>query len=169
MKKRKQSTFWKYYIKGDYHCDTCPFCWGGEYMPGCDDYADCGCYIRGDIRDTCRIIPPIRFIIGWGKRKKAQYYENHHYDDYDDYIEEKESNVIKVEKAIRKYIEMYGSDIPSIEEHNYNLTCGLYNLSSELKDIFAPVRYAPLKEKWKSIIKDTWQSFIMIFKPYFCN
>lgn len=45
MKKIDRIEAVDYYIKGEYHCDKCPFCWGGEYMPGCDDYDDAGCYI----------------------------------------------------------------------------------------------------------------------------
>lgn len=53
-----------WYIKGEYHCDNCPFCWGGEYRPGCDDYDDVGCYIFNDLKDSCRLLPPLRFILG---------------------------------------------------------------------------------------------------------
>ena len=67
MKRKKKSKAIEWYIRGEYHCDKCPFCFGGEYLPGCDDYEDAGCYIFGDLRDTCRLIPPIRFILGWGK------------------------------------------------------------------------------------------------------
>ena len=42
MKKFDRIEAVDYYIKGEYHCDKCPFCWGGEYMPGCDDYDDAG-------------------------------------------------------------------------------------------------------------------------------
>lgn len=77
MKKFDRIEAVDYYIKGEYHCDKCPFCWGGEYMPGCDDYDDAGCYIFGDLRDTCRLIPPIRFILGWGRRKRAEYFRAH--------------------------------------------------------------------------------------------
>ena len=95
--------FWNYYIKGHYHCDTCPFCWGGEYLVGCDDYDDAGCYIKGDIADcSCRLIPPIRFLIGWGRRKKTTYLQNHEYDDIDVWYMEKERKQEIFAKFLKK-------------------------------------------------------------------
>ena len=58
---RRIKTLWKWYVLGYYHCDKCPFCWEERGYEDCD----CGCYIRGDIRDTCRLIEPFRTLIGW--------------------------------------------------------------------------------------------------------
>lgn len=69
---------WKWYVLGYYHCDKCPYCWADySYEGDCD----CGCYIKGDIQDTCRLIPPFREIIGWPRMRYAQYWETHQYDD----------------------------------------------------------------------------------------
>lgn len=49
-----------WYVKGDYHCDTCPYSWEER---GFED-ADAGCYLFGELRDTCRHIPnPISKLI----------------------------------------------------------------------------------------------------------
>lgn len=36
MKRKKKSKVIEWYIKGEYHCDKCPFCWGGQYNAGGD-------------------------------------------------------------------------------------------------------------------------------------
>ena len=72
------------YILGEYHCDTCPYGWEDWYYEG---DCDCGCYIFGDIRDSCRLIPPLRALIGWPRRKKSRYYASHQYDGFADFCE----------------------------------------------------------------------------------
>ena len=105
MKKFDRIEAVDYYIKGEYHCDKCPFCWGGGYMPECDDYDDAGCYIFGDLRDTCRLIPPIRFILGWGRRKRTEYFRAHKYDDFSEWYAEKKK-VCKM--TIERFQDQYG-------------------------------------------------------------
>lgn len=167
----KCKRFWKYYIKGDYHCDTCPFCWGGEYLPGCDDYDDAGCYIKGELRDTCRLLPPFRFLLGWGRRKKALYYLNHQYDDMDEwYCEE-----YRKDRAVMEILEPYLGDLATIQNPEFmeqgekSPSSLIYGIRHELEDALIPVKYVPLKTRWKELIKETWNRFLMIFKPYFCK
>lgn len=184
MKKKKKSEAVEWYIKGEYHCDKCPFCCGGEYLPGCDDYEDAGCYIFGDLRDTCRLIPPIRFILGWGKRKKMQYLENHRYDDYGEWVDKKIANEEAFRKAFQKvFAEKYaiclkdangemekGADGKpySLDEECYiGSVSSLYHEASEILD--PPKPYEPLRKKWAALLKETWHSFVGIFKPYFCK
>ena len=93
----KFKRFWNYYIKGEYHCDTCPFCWEER---GYED-ADAGCYIKGELQDTCRLIPPFRFLIGWGRRRKVRYIRNHEYDDYPEFIEKYDRELHETEKALQ--------------------------------------------------------------------
>lgn len=52
---------YRYYIRGDYHCDVCPYSWEER---GEED-ADAGCYLFGELRDTCRLIrnPISRMIV----------------------------------------------------------------------------------------------------------
>lgn len=180
MKKKKHKAI-NWYIKGEYHCDKCPFGW--------DDYSeylgdgDCGCYIFGDLRETCRLIPPIRFILGWGKRKKMQYLEAHRYDCYDDYpewMEEQNKQRKEFNDAIKEHIfdhyavyfkdcdgEVYGNPIDA------GCFCDLDNAERfrwECENIFSsPKEFVPLRKRWVNLIKDTWHGFIGIFKPYFCK
>lgn len=145
--------FMKHYIKGYYHCDTCPFCWEER---GLED-ADAGCYIKGELQDTCRLLPPFRFLIGWGRRKKALYYINHEYDDIERWYCEEECK----DQAVMEILEScLGEKLPSY------LIC---DIRCKLEDALIPVKCVPLKIRWKEIIKDTWNRFLMIFKPYFCK
>lgn len=168
-----------WYIKGEYHCDKCPFCWGGEYLPGCDDYDDAGCYIFGDLRDTCRLIPPIRFILGWGKRKKAEYFQAHEYDDFPEWQEKRDAHERQFNACFKEHIldryavfhkdrdgNAFGGPIDSDRFCEFD---EMMRLMWDCKDLFSPPSYVPLKEQWAQLIKDTWRKFIMIFKPYICK
>lgn len=150
----KCKNFFRHYIKGEYHCDTCPFCWEER---GIED-ADAGCYIFGDLRDTCRLLPPFRFLIGWPKRKRAIYYADHEYDDFGDWYEEK----LRKEDKLKELLEKYFPD------DKVKSAMG-WGIASQAEDIFIPVKWEPLKTRWKKLIKDTWEAFLMCFKPYFCQ
>ena len=180
-KAKSKSIDW--YIKGKYHCDKCPFCWGGEYLPGCDDYDDCGCYIFGDLRDSCRLIPPIRFILGWGKRKKMQYIKDHEYDDYGEWVEKRMKQESDFQKAFREEIgEKYAicqkdrnGEPHTVDAKPYFLEEDCY-IDSVMRLYFRadeilnpPKSYETLRKKWSNLIKETWRKFIGIFKPYFCK
>ena len=159
--------FVKYYIKGDYHCDTCPFGWEER---GLED-ADAGCYIKGELQDTCRLLPPFRFLIGWGRRKKTLYYIAHEYDDCDKwYCEEERKN-----RAVMEILKPYLGDLATIQNPEFiksgeeSSSYLIYEIRNKLEDALIPVKYVPLKIRWKELIKDTWNRFLMIFKPYFCK
>lgn len=179
MKKFDRIEAVDYYIKGEYHCDKCPFCWGGEYMPGCDDYDDAGCYIFGDLRDTCRLIPPIRFILGWGRRKRAEYFRANEYDDFAEWYAEKEKKETAFIQAFNDRIfshfalfwkdkdgNIFGNPIDAERFCEFD---NMMRLLGDCEDIFAPPSYVPLKKRWAQLVNDTWHKFIMIFKPYFCK
>lgn len=67
--KKRISDYWHWYILGEYHCDHCPYSWEERY----DDDCDAGCCIKGDIQDTCRLIPPVRGIVGFFATKRYIY------------------------------------------------------------------------------------------------
>lgn len=74
---------YRYYIRGDYHCDVCPYSWEER---GEED-ADAGCYLFGELRDTCRYIRnPISRMIVNGRLNDA----DHAYDGFQDYDKELE-------------------------------------------------------------------------------
>lgn len=166
----------EWYIKGNYHCDKCPFCWGGEYCPGCDDYDDAGCYIRGDLYDACRLIPPVRFILGWGKRKKARYYDNHEYDDFGEFYEKEEANRAEFERLLSEWLNGYeivwrGNDG---ENHPIDKRLHIQLEAWRIRDGYDEFAH-PFQPKksiaslWASVIKETCHRLVMVFKPYFCK
>ena len=168
------------YIKGEYHCDTCPYCWGGNYCPGIDDYDVCGCYIRGEIQDTCRLLPPIRFLFGWGKKKRAIYGYNHEYDDFGEWYSERCEREKQIESALKDYLKTMSYGIVYVgkdgravlvngEYKSLDLYSEFYRFADACVDIIAPKKCESLKDRWKKLILDTWHRFIDSFKPYFLD
>lgn len=171
--KNKLSRFWRYYIKGDYHCDNCPYC-----LEECGyEDPDAGCYIFGELRDSCRLLPPFRFLIGWPRRKKCRYLMNHEYDDYEEFIDKRTEDEFNVHAALSKYLKKHGYivlkacniDMPEeitpliVPPQDFDQ---MYTLADDMRDIFRqPIE--PLKTRWKNLIKSTWERFVLIFKPYF--
>lgn len=134
----KCKTFFRRYIKGKYHCDTCPFCWEER---GIED-TGAGCYIFGDL------LPPFRFLIGCPLRKRAIYFR--------EWYEENSRKENELKELLEKY---FPSDEVDIAMD--------WGISSQAEDIFIPAKWEPLKARWKKLIKDTWEAFSMCFKPYF--
>lgn len=151
MKNGRLQIFYKWYIKGEYHCEYCPFSWEER---GLED-ADAGCYFFNDLRDTCRLLPPIRFLVGWARRKRAIYYQNHEYDDFGDWYDKERQK----EEAMKTLLVKYFPD----DKARIAVAKGI---SYEAEDIFVPVKYKPLRTRWKELVKDTWDAFLMIFIPY---
>lgn len=91
---------WNYYIKGEYHCDKCKYCRGGEYLMGCDDYDDAYCSCRKDheLQDTCRRIPN---LIANLKANKFDYESSCQWDCWLDYGLDYENG----ERVAKEFIE----------------------------------------------------------------
>lgn len=178
QKENKFKRLFNWYIKGEYHCDKCPFCWGGEYCPGCDDYEDMGCYIKGEdgLDKPCRLIPPIRFLLGWGKRKKATYHMNHQYDNILSYSKKEDGNQEKFEKLLTTWLENYELHIKSIDgspawpiDKKLHITTESWRVRDEYENFAHPSVRITLRKQWATLIKETWKAFVGIFKPYFCK
>lgn len=179
MKKliKKLGRAWKWYIKGYYHCDHCPYCWE-EYSYEGD--CDCGCYIRGELWDTCRLIPPIRFLVGWGRKKCAQYWEAHAWDGMADWYEKEEMKKDAYSDSIKillEHIELYQRDFEGNLEpvckyelvDIFNFGAGKINDAYRFyEDTAHPVvGDPPLKQQWKDLLRKTWGKFADHFRPYF--
>lgn len=159
------------YIRGCYHCDSCPMCWS-DWSSYLGD-GDAGCYIYGDLRDTCRLIPPIRFLIGWPKKKKAQYAEDHSYDGIGEWYEQQQHQENTMREAI--LIALNGSEV-CWRDHKGKLMpickldameLGLNSAMRHYEDTCHPVIHTSLKEDWKKVLKRTWNAFLEPFRPYF--
>ena len=115
----------------------------------------------------------------WGKRKKAEYFQAHEYDDFDEWYADKEKKEDAFSQAFNNRIlsdfvlfwkdkdgNTFGEPIAAERFCEFE---NIRRLMWDCEDIFSPPSYVPLKERWTQLIKDTCHKFIMIFKPYFCK
>ena len=171
---KKIKKFWKWYVLGYYHCDRCPYSWD-DACPGCEDY-DCGCVIFGDTKDTCRLLPPFRFLIGWGKKKRFQYAQAHEYDGLVDWYEEHERKEAIMAKTISNNLAQWqlslhrsgvdGSTAP-VEDINAEIEVLAHWIVDEYEQAAHPVQRPTLCQEWKNLLHKTWRHIIGHFAPYF--
>lgn len=170
MNKKIQN--WRdWYIKGYYHCDQCPYCWV-DY--GYDD-ADAGCYIYGDLRDTCRLLPPFRAVIGGIRKKKDCYYQNHQYDGMGEWYQEQESRQKKFDELLIRSLNKRGLEISHkglekpIPSEIIPDALETWRILSEYEDFAHPVIHKSAWEKWKDAFVSTGRCIANKAKPYFCK
>lgn len=179
-KKRKKNLLyriWHWYIKGEYHCDKCPYCWAERTSYEYDEW-DAGCYIKGDLPDgACRLLPPFRYVIGSLRKKKAEYYHNHLYDDFPEYMQEQDAKTEKIIELIEKLIGEFeicwknenGIYMPI--DTKAHLRYEAWRVRSDFEDFLREI-YAkknPYQNPWKKAVLWTWERFTRFFKPYFCK
>lgn len=161
---------WKWYVLGHYHCDKCPYCWEDWSVEG---DCDCGCYIYGDdLKETCRLIPPIRFLIGWPRMRKAQYFYDHEYDGIGEFWE----NRIKQEEAFAEALmiilrdkEVYrrsfdGKLVPMCKFDLYDSfgPSEFLDALHHYEDTAHPIEpEPPLKKQWKDLIRKSWNKLVI--------
>lgn len=175
---KKVKRFWKWYIKGDYHCDKCPYSWEERLYEG---DCNCGCYIKGDIRDTCRLLPPFRAIIGKIRLRQNNYYMAHQYDGFGEFHEKEERineefKKILLERLFNNYVIFYKTKNGEIwrdiegEPIKVNpeaiLDNELWRIRYQYEDIAHPYEYKTLRKEWSEVIKRTWNYLIMPIRPF---
>lgn len=177
--KCKKSIFyriWYWYIRGEYHCDKCPYSWEERTSYEYDEY-DAGCYIKGDICETCRFIPPFRWIVGSIKKKKVMYYYNHRYDGCSEHYIEWENKDKKIQEAITQFLDQYdlcykdsGGEYYPINKEEY-IRQEAYRVRGDYEDYLNELdaKKNPFENPWKKAIVWTWRKFANFFKPYFCK
>ena len=163
---------WKdWYFEGKYHCDQCPYSWEDC---GYDD-ADVGCYIYGDLQDTCRLLPPFRAIIGGIRKKKDCYYQNHQYDGIDEWYQkqkpkQKKFDELFVSALAKKGLEVsYKGLTQSIPLKEIPNILETWRILDEYEEFAHPVISKSVKEKWKDALMSTVRWFGNKIKPYFCK
>lgn len=174
--------WWRWYIKGEYHCEHCPYCWSDFNYDG---DGNCGCYIRGDLYDTCRLVPPIRFLLGWARKKKASYWEEHQYDGIGEYYQQMTDQDEILGKLLLNMLENFdlfyqpqsnewldeaakrqkSQPIP-IDKQEF-VRERVRSLRMEYEDKAHPVEHIAISKEWKILIKKTWNCFLDVFRPYF--
>ena len=166
MKKLKK--FWNWYIRGSYHCDKCPYCWS-DYSPVCGD-GDCGCYIKGDIQDTCRLLPPFRFLIGWPRKRKAEYFAAHEWDDYSNWVDQLEGKQEIFETALREFVDNVHMQDPS-DGTQYDVEALIDRRGGSLfyqyEEAAHPFSSPPsLKRQWENVINATREAALERVRPF---
>lgn len=172
--KKNIQRFWRWYVLGYYHCDRCPYSWD-DACPSCED-CDCGCVIFGDIRDTCRLLPPFRFLIGWAKKKQFQYAKAHEYDDLAAWYMENQSReaamVTSISDSLKKWhLTLHhtaddGSVVPVVDQEA-EIEVVSHWVVDEYEQQAHPVQHFTLRQEWGMLIRKTWKQFIRFFAPYF--
>lgn len=168
---------WHWYIKGEYHCDKCPYSWE-EQTSYEDNEWDAGCFIKGDICDTCRLLPPFRWVVGTLRKKKAEYYRNHQYDGMGEWYEAEEAKREKLVELVNRHIvsgcelcwkNEGGEYIPintsaTIRQASWRV-CTEFERFLEKQES----NRTPQRNPWVKALLWSWQGFAKFFKPYFCK
>ena len=179
MRTRTKSSIWRriyrWYIRGDYHCDMCPYCWSEWSYEG---DGDAGCYIKGELADhSCRLLPPLRFLIGWPRKRKAEYWESHQYDGLPAWME----NLDKKEEAMWNSLSIVlkpyelcrrddtGKLLPVCKMDLRKECYTLYEMCQNYEDAVHPVSYPTLRKEWKDLLWKTWNRIADHFRPYFIH
>lgn len=168
----KIKRFYRWYIKGDYHCNKCPYCWCEMNYEG---DGDAGCYIKGDLHDSCRLLPPFRHLLGWGRKKRYLYDESHQYDGIGEWYSEKQGQEIALQDSIHKHIlpdevelvrKNAKGETEVIDKYAW-LEIHAYKVHCDYEEIAHPFCPQTLKSLWKAALSETWKKVKNIFAPYF--
>lgn len=159
---RKKPSWVRWYICGEYHCDHCPYSWEER---GEED-ADAGCYLFGELRETCRLIRnPISRMIVNARMNDAD-------GRYDFWTEV--SNDIEIAEEIQKGLEKEAKDLEHyFPAKKFVSSLNGYDQYEIIKTICAEynlMKY-PYQTPWKklkSAFAEWWKYFTYRhFKRYF--
>lgn len=161
--------WYRWYIHGSYHCDKCPMCWEDRYYDG---DSDCGCYIYGDLRDSCRLLPIFRNAIGWPIKKILELQANSVSDYYTQwYLEDMRFQMVFLHSmeilltgiSASYYNEDLHTTIPLSPETAYvckPLMDHIVSVSSDYRRNFLPDRVT-VSEDWHNFGKRLQSEFAM--------
>lgn len=175
---------WRWYIKGEDHCEHCPQAWEDcSYEGECNDY---GCYARGECRSTCRLIPPVRSIIGWKHRRYMEYWENRRYDGMGDVYQEmwdqRKILTEELKEALKSYKICYQAlndeswvgengqveKLPALRPIDTDsfLDEWVPTIQMNYEDVAHPVVHKKLSQEWKELLKKTFGKLVEPVLPY---
>lgn len=183
-KESRIKRIWRWYIKGEYHCDECPQSWEDRSYEGeCNDY---GCYACGECRETCRLIPPVRAFRGWKHRRYMEYWENRRYDGmgdtYQEMWDQRKILTDELKDALKEFTLCYKVEASEgwVNEDGKTeelSTLRPTDLDSFLDDwvptiqmnyesIAHPVVRKKLSQEWKELLKKTFGKIFDPICPY---
>ena len=125
------------------------------------------------------MIPPIRYILGYCRRKKYEYFREHEYDDFPEWCEKYEAEKDKFNDCFKRIIldhyyltyknsngESFGNPIPADRFLEFD-EIDLFRY--ECADIFREPVEVSIKARWKSLIKDIWKNLLENLSHIFVN
>ena len=148
-----------WYVYGHYHCDKCPFCWAEWSYEG---DGDCGCYIYGDLRESCRLLPPFKWLRGWHRKKRALYWEAHQYDGMAEWYQQCQINEKAMVAALLDTFQTYDITydglegkvtVPDKKEFFWERAS---SICAQYEEQAHPVEHPSLGTRWKRLLKETW-------------
>lgn len=166
----KFKDFWNWYVRGEYHCDHCPYSWEER---GCED-CDAGCYIKGELYDTCRLLPPFRAIIGKLRKNKYEYFREHEYDGCGEDYEKTLGCENKITELILSSLVDYDLIYPGAKGYNIIADKERVFRENASRIYYEYEEYAhpftereTLGELWRKALKATWDASFGKLRPYF--
>lgn len=165
------------WIKNGSDCEKCKWCWESCTSNENGTEWDCGCYIKGSDYDEkpCRLINPLKFIIGWKRKKKNDYYFSHEYDDFGEWFEKDQEKLNAMKEALKETFEgkviCHKCADNSFLEYNTEgiLDGAAWEIRNKYDPVAHPIENKRLRQEWKELISKTWKRFTGIFKPYLCK
>lgn len=166
-------------------CSKCKYCWEVKTSYEYDEY-DCGCYIKGQDFDEkpCRLVKPIRFILGETigrlSSRKANYYMSHEYDGFVEFaqdLDEKNSKMSELimDKIIGDHVICWKDKNGELHECNTEefIKDNAWEVRSGYEDFAHPIVHKKLSTEWKELIQKTCKSLYMQtigrIIPYICG
>lgn len=162
--KEEIKNFVAWYIKGNYHCDRCPYCWEER---GLED-ANAGCYIKGELCDTCRLFPPFKSVIGRLKKNRVNYWENRRYDGVEEWYSEQWEKKQKLRQILEAFLSRY-DESGSTDVHDF-VDSEMYDVMEELTKLAPPTPMKlTIKQKWNELFRETGAHVKASVEQFFCK
>lgn len=185
MCKEKAKHFWHWYIKGEDHCEYCPQAWEDSSYEG--ECNACGCYARGECRSTCRLIPPVRSILGWKRRRYMEYWESRRYDGigetYQEMWDQRKILTEELKGALKEFTLCYkveadetwvnesgkSEKLPKLRPVDTDgfLEDWVPTIQMNYESIAHPIVHKKLSQEWKGVIGKTFRRMLDPIRPYF--
>ncbi len=163
------------WIKNGNNCERCKYSWCEKTSYEYDEW-ECGCFIKGDRWEEkpCRLLPLFKNIIGFFRKRKTEYAENHMYDGYGEFSEKEYELDEKFKSLVYQYMDMERLYLkfPNDTYHKVKNCDDFYyfwKIRSEYEEFAHPFVNKSLHTEWKELILKTFNRFVNKFKPYFCK
>ena len=130
------------------------------------------CLIKGsDIDSCCKLIPPLRHLLGWIGTKRQDYDYERQDVEYVKYSIKQQAETDKLEGLIKDYVyngDLYikysGGKIIPIDPNTF--FDSIYDVKREYDDFAHPTIRKTLRQEWRELILKTLNKWIDPLKPF---